>query len=123
MKQFVKGFLYAIAPRWTIAFMSARARAHSHRVVASWGCAALTRKLVERFGNCVQEGPFAGLTLTPMTHAEQIGPYLLGVYESELDEAWKTIYRRPFTQIIDIGARNSAITLSGSPGGTWTHPS
>ncbi len=105
MKQFVKRLLYTIAPRWTTALMSARARAHSHRIVAGWGCGPLNRKLVERFGSCVQEGPFAGLTLTAMTHAEQIGPYLLGVYECELDAAWATVLRGSYTQIIDIGAK------------------
>ncbi len=105
MKELVKRLLYKISPRWTTALQSARARAHSHRVVAGWGCGPLTRKLVARFGSSVQEGPFEGLTLTPMTHAEQIGPYLLGVYESELDEAWETVFRGAYTQIIDIGAK------------------
>jgi hypothetical protein len=105
MKQLVKRVLYAIAPRWTTALISARARVHSHRVLASWGCGRVHRKLVERFGGRVQEGPFAGLTLTAMTQAEQIGPYLLGVYESELDEAWALVLRKPYTQIIDIGAK------------------
>jgi hypothetical protein len=40
-----------------------------------------------------------------MTHAEQIGPYLLGVYESELDEAWAIVLTGSYSQIIDIGAR------------------
>jgi hypothetical protein len=85
--------------------MSARARAHAHRVVASWGCGPLNSKLVERFGSRVQEGPFAGLTLTARTHAEQIGPYLLGVYESELDEAWAVVLRGAYPQVIDVGAK------------------
>jgi hypothetical protein len=105
VKQFAKRVLGAVAPRWSAALMSARARAHSHRVVESWGCGPLTRKLVERFGSHVQEGPFAGLTLTAMTHAEQIGPCLLGVYESELDEAWETVFLGTYTQIIDVGAK------------------
>jgi hypothetical protein len=50
-------------------------------------------------------GPFKDVTLTPMTHAEQIGPYLLGVYESELDDAWDTVCRGSYRQIIDIGAK------------------
>jgi hypothetical protein len=105
MKQFAKRLLYALAPRWTTAFLSARARAHSHRIVASWGCGPITRKMVERFGSQVQEGPFAGLILTAMTHVEQIGPYLLGLYESELHEAWDIVLRGQYTQIIDVGAK------------------
>lgn len=85
--------------------MSARGRAHSHRVIASWGCGSLNRKLTERFGSRVQEGPFAGMALTAMTHAEQIGPYLLGVYESELDEAWAIVCRGEYAQVVDVGAK------------------
>ncbi len=105
MKQQIKRLLYNVAPQWTTALVSARARAHSQTAVASWGSGSVTRKLVEVCGSNVQEGPFAGLTLTAMTHAEQIGPYLLGVYESELDEAWATVFRGTYTQIIDIGAK------------------
>ena len=105
MKQFLKRVLYAVAPRSAAALMSARSRAHSHRIVQSWGCGPVTRKMFERLGSRVQEGPFAGLTLTPMTHAEQIGPFLLGVYESELDEAWDTVFHGTYTQIIDVGAK------------------
>lgn len=105
MKGWVKGVLYAAAPRWTTALMSARARAHSHRVLESWGCGRLNCKLIERFGNRVQEGAFAGLVLTPMASAEQIGPYLLGVYESELDGAWDSVLRGAYPQILDIGAK------------------
>src|SRR4051794_29739644 len=61
VKQLAKRIFYAVAPRTATAFMSARSRAHSQRVVASWGCASITRKLIERFGSRVQEGPFAGL--------------------------------------------------------------
>jgi len=105
MKQFVKGVLNRLAPQWTAARMSERARAHSHRVVASWGCDSINRRLLEAFGNTVQEGPFAGLILTPMTHAEQIGPFLLGVYESELDGAWEVVFRGAYTRIVDVGAK------------------
>jgi hypothetical protein len=40
-----------------------------------------------------------------MTRAEQIGPYLLGLYESELHPVWETILRGRFTQILDVGAK------------------
>jgi hypothetical protein len=89
----------------TTSLMSARARANSQRAVAAWGCGPVARKLTERLGNRVEEGPFAGLILTPMTQAEQIGPYLLGVYESELDDAWNIVFAGAYRQIVDIGAK------------------
>jgi len=105
MKKIVKRVLESLAPKWTSAFVSAKSRAHSHRIVVEWGCLPVHKKLLERFGSSVQAGPFKGLVLTPMTHAEQIGPYLLGVYESELDETWATVFRGSYTQIIDVGAK------------------
>jgi hypothetical protein len=105
VKQFLRGLLYAIAPQWTTSLASARARAHSQKVIASWGCGPITRKLIDRFGSIVQKGPFAGMILTPMTHAEQIGPCLLGVYESELDDAWDIALRGIYSQIVDVGAK------------------
>jgi len=105
MKQAVKNLMYTIAPKWTTELLSARARAHSQRAIASWGSARVTQKLLERFGDRVQSGPFAGLTLTRMTHAEQIGPFLLGVYESELDKAWDLVLEGSYSHIIDIGAK------------------
>ena len=105
MKQLLKAALYRIAPQWTTSLMSARARAHSHRVVSGWGGKAVAGKLIERFGDRVQEGPFAGLKLTAAAWAEQVGPYLLGTYESELDEAWAVVFRGAYTQIVDIGAK------------------
>jgi hypothetical protein len=105
MKQALKRFLYAVAPKWTASVMSARARAHSHKVVRTWGCDALNRKLLGHLGSTVQEGPFAGLVLSPMTYAEHLGPTLLGVYESELDRAWGVVLGRAYSQIIDVGAK------------------
>ncbi|MFL6235256.1 MAG: hypothetical protein ACJ76N_19125 [Thermoanaerobaculia bacterium] len=105
MRRLLRRALDRVAPRWTAEVSSARARAHAHRLVESWGCGALNRKLIERLGTSVREGPFAGLTLSPMTRAEHLGPYLLGVYESELDEAWEAVFRRTYSQIVDVGAK------------------
>ncbi len=104
-KTIVKRILYSLAPRWTSGLMSGRARAHSHRVVAKWGCGPVADKLVAHFGPIVQEGPFAGMRLAKATFAEQIGPYLLGTYESVLDDAWSIVLGRSYKQIVDIGAK------------------
>jgi len=105
VKRGFKSLLYRIAPEWTTAVLSARARRQFQQAVRHWGGDAVTRQLVDRLGSHVQEGPFAGLQLAAATHAEQIGPFLLGVYESELDAAWATVFRGEYSQIIDIGAR------------------
>lgn len=104
IKQLVKRLLFALSPKWATAFFSARARARSHRVVREWGCLEINEKLIKHLGAIAQEGPFHGLILSPMTRAEHLGPYLLGVHESELDRAWEVVFRGSFSQIVDVGS-------------------
>lgn len=105
MKKLLFRLLYRVAPQWTTAIQSARSRRHSHRIVREWGVPALNDRLVAALGSHVQEGPFTGMALTPMTYSEHIGPFLLGVYESELDAAWRIILAGNYGQIIDVGAK------------------
>jgi precorrin-6B methylase 2 len=105
MKGLLKRLGYALLPQWTTAVQSARARAHSQRYLAGIGCSTINPLLVAKLGNKVLSGPFQGLELTPMTYAEQIGPYLLGTYESEIRPAWELLFKSTYSQIIDIGAK------------------
>ncbi len=105
MRRWVGRCLDRVAPRTAVTLRAMNARAHSHRLVQTWGLTDLNRRLVERLGRQVLEGPFAGLTLSPACEAEHLGPYLLGVYESELDGAWQTVLAGTYTQIIDVGAK------------------
>jgi hypothetical protein len=105
MKEIIKRSLHKSFPKAAAAFFSARARAHSHRAIASWGCPAINEMLISQFGPRVLSGPFEGIILTPMTYKEQIGPYLLGLYEAELHQVWEQVLRRHYRQIIDIGAK------------------
>jgi hypothetical protein len=105
MKSALKRLLQRTAPRLAITIESARARAHAHRLMRGWGCQELIDDLIARFGVSVQEGPFAGLTLTSMARADHLAPYLLGVYESELDAAWAVVLRGRYAQIVDVGAK------------------
>lgn len=105
MKQRIKGILYSVAPKLMTAVQSARARALSHRVVKTWGCPAITQKLIGRFGPVVRDGTFAGLKLGKMSQEEHLGPYLLGIYERELEPAWRTVLEGRYDQILDVGAK------------------
>ena len=105
LKPILKTAMYAAAPRWATAFFSARARATGHRAIAEWGCGPINRELVARFGTEVLGGPFRGMTLTPMAMAEQIGPFLLGTYESELHPALDLLFRGRFGQVVDVGSK------------------
>ena len=63
MKEFLRRMLVRVAPQTATALLSARSRAHSHRLFREWGLTDLTRRLIDRFGPTVQGGPFRGLTL------------------------------------------------------------
>ncbi len=45
------------------------------------------------------------MKLSPMTHKEHLGPFLLGTYEAQLHPWLESTVRRPFTQILDVGAK------------------
>jgi hypothetical protein len=105
VKKLLKRMMFACAPKWSTAVMSARSRAHSHEVIKGWGVPRINEALIARLGDTVQDGPFRGVALSPMTRAEHLGPYLLGVYESELDPAWDIVLRGRYAQIVDVGAK------------------
>jgi len=95
-KSLVKRAFFAVAPQRAIQIMSARARAHSHRLAKEWGLIQLNKKLMRELGTQVVDGPFKGMTLTPMTYQEHIGPYLLGTYEMELHPWWDQVFQQSF---------------------------
>ena len=105
LKSVIKSTLFKLFPRTATRLFSIRSRKLSHRLVEGWGCTALNRKLFGQFGSSVLHGPFKGIVLTPETQREHLAPYLLGVYESELHDIWKTVFRMNFSQIIDVGAK------------------
>jgi hypothetical protein len=105
IKNCAKRLMYAVAPQTATAIQSARARAHSHRLVRKWGLCELNEKLIGRLGAKVQSGPFHSMILSPMTFQEALGPYLLGTYEAELHPWLETILAKPFTQVLDVGAK------------------
>jgi hypothetical protein len=105
LKAWLKRAAHAVAPGPAGAFFAARDRECSHRAARSWGVPRVNDFLFDRFGDRVLAGPFRGLTLTPMTRAEMIGPCLLGTYEKELHAAWDVVLRGEFPQICDVGAK------------------
>jgi len=105
MKQLLKRAFFAAAPQTATAVFSARARAHSQRMIREWGLLDLNRKLIDRFGSTVQAGPFRGMTLSPATSREHLGPYLLGCYEAELHPWIETVVGGQFAQVLDVGAK------------------
>jgi len=105
LKSIAKHALLAVAPEATTALISARARAHSHRLVRQWGLLELNRKLIERFGPYVQSGPFRGMSLSELTRREHLGPFLLGTYEAELRPWMEEALGQQYRTVLDVGAK------------------
>jgi hypothetical protein len=105
VKSVAKRALMGVAPKLGTALLSARARAHSQRLVKAWGLFEINQKLIGELGGTVRAGPFRGLRLPPSTYEEHIGPFLLGTYEMELHPWWDEILTRPFDMIVDVGAK------------------
>jgi hypothetical protein len=105
LKEAAKHAMYALAPQTATSVMSARARAYSHRLVEEWGLLKLNAKIVDRLGPTVQASLFRGMTLTPMTYREHLGPFLLGTYEEELHPWLESIVATRFARVLDIGSK------------------
>ena len=105
LKSIAKHAMLAVAPQATTTLISARARAHSHRLVRDWGLLDLNRRLIERFGSRVQSGPFCGMSLSEPTQREHLGPFLLGTYEAELHPWIEQALRQQYRAVLDIGAK------------------
>jgi hypothetical protein len=104
MPTWLKHLAFLLTPRLATAISSSRGRRRSHRLVKKWGLFDINRRVIAEFGNRVLDGPFSGLILTDLAHHEHIGPYVLGTYECELHGWWVELFRRQFSQIIDVGS-------------------
>lgn len=101
----IKNAMITLFPRTATQMFSARARAYSHALSRKWGCTDLNSRLIDRLGNRVLHGPFTGIALSSEACREHLAPFLLGTYESELNEAWDTIFKMEFSQLLDVGAK------------------
>ena len=73
-------------------------------LLKAWGLWALNQRLVAELGSQVLDGPFTGMTLSALSRAEHIGPYLLGTYEAELHDTWNRLLQREYSEFVDVGA-------------------
>jgi hypothetical protein len=101
----IRDTFFRIAPETAAKLFSARSRRISQALLRALGIDQLNQKLSDMLGNRVLAGPCAGMVLSPMTFREQIGPCLLGTYESELHPWLAEIFQQRFAQILDVGAK------------------
>lgn len=104
LKSAVKRIAHVVAPRKAVAISAQRARRRSHRLLKEWGLFDLNQRLIAECGSQVLAGPFKGLTFSPLSRSEHIGPYLLGTYEAELHDTWHRLLSRDYSQFVDVGA-------------------
>lgn len=104
MKTILRGAAHAVSPRLAVSITAARGRRRSHGLLKEWGLWHLNQRLIAELGCRVLDGPFEGLTLSALPRAEHVGPYLLGTYEGELHETWRSLLQRDYSEFVDIGA-------------------
>jgi len=104
--QLAKGLLRKILPTSVVDPIAAvRERRLSHALNAQWNVRDLSTRLYAAIGPRVLAGPFAGLVIPSAATAEHLGPYLLGVYESELHDTLAALRTQSFARIINVGAK------------------
>lgn len=93
------------------------------RHLAKWRAHVLENALVERSGDAVLSGPFAGMVY-PVRSAEGARtPRLIGSYERSLFPVIDQIIRHPYARVIDIGCAEGyyAVGLARAMRATLVH--
>ena len=73
------------------------------QIVAAYGAATLKPTIVERLGDTVAGGPFAGMRLLGRTTEGAYIPKLLGAYEAELHPVIQRMAAAAYDTVINIG--------------------
>ena len=103
LKQALKSAALKVAPGLAVQALAARARAHRHAYFERTGIRGRNLQLESQFGMCVLGGPFRGMRLPDEVAREQLGPYLVGSYESELHPVLEAALRSGVTRVVDVG--------------------
>ncbi|MEN9799579.1 MAG: tRNA ((7)-)-methyltransferase [Pseudomonadota bacterium] len=103
LKQTLKNAALAVAPGAAVQLLAARARTHRHRYFERAGIRDRNRALQAELGMTVLGGPFRGMRLPEEVAREQLGPYVLGSYESELHPVLESALAVGVTQVVDVG--------------------
>lgn len=111
LKTWAKFLFEAMAPAKYAKWAARRARRHSERLEELQGCPELTKKLIARHGPRIRRGPFKGIAFVPETHHRHIAPKLLGAYEDELLPVWRSVFRKPYNTLVNIGAAHGAYAV------------
>ena len=104
MKQFLKQFAMSVSPKVAGAFFASRSRRIAQRIEKRESLDQLSKKLPDKLGFKVQDGPFEGVELPEAMANRHIGPFLLGSYESALHDVIRRFKRKEYDSIIDIGS-------------------
>lgn len=73
------------------------------RVLALWRANAIVEAFVQRHGQVILQGPFAGMSYLRHATEGALAPRLLGTYECELHPHIEAFARQGFDCVIDVG--------------------
>lgn len=104
VKQQVKKIGMAVAPKTTLALLSARSQALIIRIERETGALASSHEFVRSHGRKVLRGPFEGLQYPERVAQERnLVHRLVGSYEKELYPWCEEIIERQYQILLDIG--------------------
>jgi hypothetical protein len=63
----------------------------------------LSRAILEKIGNRVYSGPFAGTEFDFEAHSGNFAPWLLGIYEHELHDVIEGIIKTRYSNVLNVG--------------------
>lgn len=98
-------FNWLVPERINVLLLSARSRRLSHARLRAWGMPEVNDKLIKVFGNQCENGLFPGMILPNFLRCEQMGPFLLGTYEQEIEPWLTSLKTQRFSTILDIGSK------------------
>ena len=103
IKQGIKDFLSAVAPKAASNWQEVRRRRHILQFEQRMGSPALTVEFIAEHGQTVLEGPFTGMKYITQAAGSALMPKLLGCYEAELHDVIALVIATDYDAVIDIG--------------------
>jgi hypothetical protein len=104
LKRLAVKLLFLVAPQYAEAAQRETRRKRDVQFAADLGLPRISEAYIERNGLEVKHGVFKGMSYPGgVSTGSVLVPKLLGSYESELDQAWKTILETDYETIVDIG--------------------
>jgi len=101
----LKNAIMQIAPSWGLRLFAIKSRRFNQLLLQKMGYSDLNEKIISLYGCRVLDGPFRNLCIPESCKYEQLGPYIFGTYEQEIQSWIHELSGWDFKVVIDIGSK------------------